>query len=472
MVQRPQPGPEHPEGSGNHGGGDPATLPEDEHPREVPQLQSVISFFHPLRKLRDDNPDAVLILKLCIGGAFYNKYVKAAYKNEDSLAKMNTAALFQGEEAKRALILNKVSDHIQDVHLKQYFEGKFKVPVLQVRIAQDKPIIVFGPEILERGFIKAALKIGLRNRVSRYRKIQDEEYDQQNKFKSQVFEQAKPKATDVFYSYQEIHEQLENEELRRPLYLYELRFETMNKDAFVEFDRDSVNNFAYELDRTKLAHVTFACQDYHDKGGRFLCRNSTRLPDVPMVDALYCLIFAPVVQVKADARRLYFEKIICDEGELVVQLTHMLTHQDLEIIQKVRTMLNETLCNEDNVKQAHLAQVDFYVKRLFSFNRIAVDIYEKLSSLREEEALFEPKAETLKSDLDAFMDGESNFFLQAEGEAYDEVEGVEGNDETILTAQDLERRQRRYEKECAMGYFLQSCGRRSTSTTSSSTRWR
>lgn len=33
--------------------------------------------------IRDDNPDGELILKLCIGGAFYNKYVKAAYKNED-----------------------------------------------------------------------------------------------------------------------------------------------------------------------------------------------------------------------------------------------------------------------------------------------------------------------------------------------------------------------------------------------------
>ena len=113
----------------------------------------------------------MLILKLCIGGAFYNKYVKAAYKNEDALARMNTGSLFQGDEAKRAIVLNKVSEHIEDVHLKQYFEGKFKVPVERVRVAQDKPIIVFGPEILQRGFIKAAFKIGLRSRASRYRRL-------------------------------------------------------------------------------------------------------------------------------------------------------------------------------------------------------------------------------------------------------------------------------------------------------------
>jgi len=48
----------------------------------------------------------------------------------------------------------------------------------------DKPTIIFGREILERGFIKACFKLGLRNRVSRYRKVQDEEYEDQNKFKS------------------------------------------------------------------------------------------------------------------------------------------------------------------------------------------------------------------------------------------------------------------------------------------------
>ena len=50
-----------------------------------------------------------------------------------------------------------------------------------------------------------------------------------------------------------------------------------------------------------------------------------------MVDALYCLIFAPIVQVMADENKMYFNKIICDNGELVLPLTHVLTHLDLEL---------------------------------------------------------------------------------------------------------------------------------------------
>lgn len=99
----------------------------------------------------------------------------------------------------------------------------------------------------------------------------------------------------VAISYEEAREMLENDEIRRPNHLYELRFETINKESFVDFETESINNFAIELHENKLQHVTFACQDYYDKGGRFLCRNSTRLPNVPMVDALFCLIFAPLV---------------------------------------------------------------------------------------------------------------------------------------------------------------------------------
>ena len=72
-------------------------------------------------------------------------------------------------------------------------------------------------------------------------------------------------------SYDEARDMLENDEIKRPNHLYELRFETINKEAFVDFETESINNFAYEINPNNLSHVTFACQDYYDKGGRFLC---------------------------------------------------------------------------------------------------------------------------------------------------------------------------------------------------------
>jgi hypothetical protein len=156
-------------------------------------------------------------------------------------------------------------------------------------------MIVFAKEILETNFLKAAFKLGLRSRMSRYKKMQEDEWAESKQFRSSIMSDPRAKAKGVQISYDEAREMLENDELRRPNHLYELRFETISKESFVDFETESINNFAAEMDPTNLPHVTFACQDYYDKGGRFLCRNSTRLPNVPMVDALYCLIYAPLV---------------------------------------------------------------------------------------------------------------------------------------------------------------------------------
>jgi hypothetical protein len=33
----------------------------------------------------------------------------------------------------------------------------------------------------------------------------------------------------------------------------------------------------------------------------------------------------------ADENKIHFSRLVCDGGELVIPLTHVLTHQDLEI---------------------------------------------------------------------------------------------------------------------------------------------
>lgn len=165
--------------------------------------------------------------------------------------------------------------------------------------------------------------------MSRYKKLQEKEYEEQNKFVSSIMSDSRAKNKKLYLSYDEAKEMLENEELKRPNYLYELRYETVNKDSYVDFDQDSINNFTFETDMNKLPHITYACQDFYDKAGRFLCRNSTKLPDVPMVDALFCLLFAPVVQVLADESKTHFSRIVCDHGEMVIPLTHVLTFMDL-----------------------------------------------------------------------------------------------------------------------------------------------
>jgi hypothetical protein len=60
--------------------------------------------------------------------------------------------------------------------LRQFFSKKFKVNVAKVFMSCEKPMIVFDEEILRSGYIKACFKLGLKARHSRYKRIEDEEF--------------------------------------------------------------------------------------------------------------------------------------------------------------------------------------------------------------------------------------------------------------------------------------------------------
>ena len=394
---------------------------------------------------------AELVLKTCIGGAFYNKYIKASYKNEDMIAKMGSSELFHGSDHQRTLILNKLSDFVTDDHLRQFFSKKFKVAVKEVKIGNDKPMIIFDDEILTTGFLKACFKLGLKSRHSRYRRLEDEEFARNNEFRSGILNDPRKRAKDVHFSYDEIAEKLECEELRRPNHLYELRYETINKDIFVDFEMESINNFTYELNPRNLRDVTFACQAFYDKNGRFLSRSGTRLPSVPMVDVLFCLVFAPVVQVIADEDRHFFQKIICDGGETVVELHHVLTHYDIELIEKIRNMFNETMCREDNIKQAHMMNIDKEMQNLLSFRRLPLDVYKKLKWLEDEASASRPVSFKTKTREDEDREcNDANFFLE---DVDMDEDGEMGDDEETRAI--LDRRDARLRQEEEYGYFLQ-----------------
>ena len=81
---------------------------------------------------------------------------------------------------------------------------------------------------------------------------EEEEFEKKQQFKSAIMSDGRKKAQGVFFSYEEIKEKLECEELRRPNFLYELRFETLAGDNYVDFDMDSINNFTHELDPLEL----------------------------------------------------------------------------------------------------------------------------------------------------------------------------------------------------------------------------
>lgn len=114
-------------------------------------------------------------------------------------------------------------------------------------------------------------------------------------------------------------------------------------------------------------------------------------------------------------------------------------------------MLNQTLCDSDKQKQAHLTQIDFYLKKLFSFRRLSVDVFRRLEALRDEDESNNTK-NFLKT-LKAVAEEEQNFFLdETDADQNKGFEDVNMSEDGDIMGEDL---QTRYEKDCERGYFLQ-----------------
>ena len=62
-------------------------------------------------------------------------------------------------------------------------------------------MIVFGHGLLERGWLKSCFKLGLKGRLSRYRKLEVEEFANSNKFRSSIISDTRAQAKKVELTY-------------------------------------------------------------------------------------------------------------------------------------------------------------------------------------------------------------------------------------------------------------------------------
>jgi len=109
-------------------------------------------------------------------------------------------------------------------------------------------------------------------------------------------------------------QRLENEDLKTPIHLHELRYSTIEEDVFVDAEPESVNGNTFHFDWDSLKCVTLSAQCFYDKGGWFLARNITKLPLVSMIDSLLCMIFSPNVELELAPNWDFYTAIILEKS--------------------------------------------------------------------------------------------------------------------------------------------------------------
>ena len=123
-----------------------------------------------------------------------------------------------------------------------------------------------------------------------------------------------------------------------------------------------------------------------------MCRSGTKLPNVPMVDVLFSLVFASKVQLVSKGTgtdNRVFTKLICDNSETILDLSHVITYRDITKAQEIRNSLNRTFCTQDLstgiMEGVDKGNIDEKFQSLLNAPRLRVEFYEKLLSLRDED---------------------------------------------------------------------------------------
>ena len=238
---------------------------------------------------------------------------------------------------------------------------------------------------------------------------------------------------------------LEENEIKQPLHLNELRLSTMENDVFVDAEPDSVNFVNFHFNEETLDSVGFVCQNFYDKGGKFLARNLTRMPDLDMIGLMYCMIFSPMVELIPNSTKEYFEKIKLENSDAnIFLLPYQLTHNDIQNIQVLRQKINHTLCSEDAMKQTYIPNVSRDLLQIIYKERMGIKILNKITKMGSDKDEYSHLADRIKGIFknEKFSDEE------AEGEENEKDEELEDeNEDDSVNHQSSVKMESEYQEE-------------------------
>jgi HrpA-like RNA helicase len=364
----------------------------------------------------DEN--GILILKTILSGAFYRKYIHVEYKNINEREKYMNPGIIPETVADRSLIYNRVPDYIRETHIEMLINKCIEENVYKVLIMYERPIVILemiNDKLKLINALKKWFKIHKRKNQDRgpgkYRQNRDDEQYttgltilernkiMEKKRRATLKKLCKNEDTSSSNEEDDMKEDkehqlddqtalklLEENDLKQPIHLHELRLATFENDVFVDAEPDSINFASFHFNQSTLPSVAFTCQSFYDKGGKFLARNTTQMPPIPMISLLYCLIFSPMVEILPHYSKDYYARIRLENSESnTYKLPFQLTTRDLENIQELRQNINEMLCSQEGIQRPTSHNVGRKLQEVITKERMGVEVLEKIAIMKDDE---------------------------------------------------------------------------------------
>jgi hypothetical protein len=176
----------------------------------------------------------------------------------------------------------------------------------------------------------------------------------------------------------------------------------------------SMNHVTIEDVETQLSNILFVAEDYFPKNGKYIARNTTKLPGYKMLDIIIMLIFAPHATFYGNDQKNQYESFRLVGSELEFRFTHLFSGVDIEEINIIRSLLNQIIARK-SIEEVNNKR-EIMIKKLIKFikkERIKIisieewwSLFYRLNKNKEKE-----KDAKYKSISEAPYSGDGNNYL-------------------------------------------------------------
>jgi len=139
-----------------------------------------------------------------------------------------------------------------------------------------------------------------------------------------------------------------NIKLPKPDYPYEIKLYDIFYNKAVENELNSINHVIIEPNKNNLNNTFFISDNFYNRNTKYFCRNSSKLPEIAMIDKLLILIFTPTAEFfpfnlnNNNENEMYgyshFRTFGCANEFF---FSHTFSSEDVNKLNKIRKKINE-----------------------------------------------------------------------------------------------------------------------------------
>ena len=348
--------------------------------------------FHPIdekpKLLNINNEDEVNIFKYAICGSFYKQIFKPHY-NSDEIKKYFDFSQHDAKYYEDVVLFRKVEEKELRENLKNILNKITKEKISKVTINEETSNIyvkINDEEALKKTLFVFSKNIKTKNAVN----IQIEN---NNIIKTFTFPE-------------------------RPLYYYEVYYESPILSDNIYIDYDSINYILIQPNNNILNLERFVTDELRENNFKKFSRYITRLPQKKMLDYILILLFCPTISMKLNKEKNRYMGFKINNKNSLINFEYFFSKRDLIKINKLRENINDiiqTKINNLNYKE----NVDKFILNLNNFinkekikmviNDDWIDLKEKIEIEKDILSNFNNINQYNFEKLNKYMDKEKDF---------------------------------------------------------------